>query len=400
MYDLVISGKIADAGSIYNSSIAINKDNIVKVADNLLGRRIISLSDSCIIFPGFIDLHVHAREDQSHKWDYKEDYQTAGDAAINGGVTAFLDRPNTPFPATTKKDIVEKQRLSKKCKVHVYQCAGVGEDTAPIPGHEFYKIFLAESNSELFFRDVNILEQQIKKYKNAKLSFHCELHDVVSNAPHRPAEAEISAIENVIELARKHKLNANICHLSTKMGMILVNKAKKEGLNITCEITPHHIFFDRRNVSKFQRARFIKMNPPLREGNDRKYLLKALKQGKADFLATDHAPHTVEEKQMAVAGVPHLDTYGNFVTWLIKKEKYSTKTIAKICSINPAKFLGVSRQIKKGSPATLTVLDLKKSVTVKKENLKTRCRWSPFEGVTFPGTVKATIIDGKIFSMH
>jgi dihydroorotase len=374
---------------------------IKKISKKITDTPDIKIPKDGVIFPGFIDLHVHAREDSSRKWNYKEDYETAGNAAINGGVTAFMDMPNTPVPAVDLLSLNSKKKLCEKSKAHVYLYAGIGDNTNPTKRHKYYKVFMTKSIGDLYFKDYDSLEKQIRKYKEYVISFHCEDAEIIERDSSRPEGAEIKAIENVIELTRKYNLRANICHVSTKEGLKLIDKAKKEKLKITCEATPHHLFFDNENVKDFSNSKFIKMNPPLRYKEDRLYLLEGLRSGKIDFLATDHAPHTLEEKKKDnPSGVPHLDTYGNFVTWLIKMQGFSLKRTIEICSLNPAKFLGIKQGIiKNGYNASFTVLNLNRKMKIEKSILKTKCGWSPFEGYTFPGSVVMTVVGGKCYEI-
>ena len=374
---------------------------IKKISKKITDTPDIKIPKDGVIFPGFIDLHVHAREDSSQKWNYKEDYETAGNAAINGGVTAFMDMPNTPIPVVDLLSLNSKKKLSMKSKADVYLYAGIGDNTNPIKKHKYYKVFMTKSIGELYFKDYDSLEKQIKKYKKYVISFHCEDAEIIERDSSRPKASEIKAIEKAIELTKRYNLKANICHVSTKEGLKLVEKAKKDKLELTCEVTPHHLFFDKENLKNFVNSRLIKMNPPIRDREDRLYLINGLKNESIDFLATDHAPHTLEEKQKDnPSGVPHLGTYGNFVSWLIKENGFSLKRIIEICSLNPAKFLGIKQGItKKGYNASFTILNLNKKTTIEKSVLKTKSGWSPFEGYTFPGSVIMTIVRGKCFEL-
>ena len=219
---------------------------------------------------------------------------------------------------------------------------------------------------------------------NKSIAEFCKRHDLVQ--------------ENVEKLAQKLGLKIHICHLSTEQGLELIREAKEDGVDITCEVTPHHLFFDVDNRKEFERNAFLKMNPPLRTKNDRLALLEGLKSGDIDVLATDHAPHTIEEKQSSnPSGVPMLDTYGLFVTWLINEHKFSLQNVVDFTSKNPAKLLGLNQGvIMAGKPANLSVLNLEAQTKFVKEMVKSKCGWSPFEGFTFPGRVEATILRGKI----
>jgi dihydroorotase len=150
----------------------------------------------------------------------------------------------------------------------------------------------------------------------------------------------------------------------------------------------------------------LQMNPPLRSPSDRLALIEALRSGLVDYIATDHAPHTLEEKATGVSGVPLLDTYGAFATWLMAEHNFTAQEIARVCAYNPGRFVkeflpagfgegyGV---IAPGYVGSLTVLDLNSPWTVLREEMKTKCAWSPFEGFTFPGRVRHTVLQGRVY---
>jgi dihydroorotase len=156
-------------------------------------------------------------------------------------------------------------------------------------------------------------------------------------------------------------------------------------------------------ISNDNRKR-LQVNPPIRSAEDREAMIKGLRQGDIDFLATDHAPHTKEEKEQGVSGIPHLDTYGLFVSWLMREQNFTPQEIVRACSFNPGNFVNNFSKIKygkiaKGFAGSLTVLDSDHPTKVEAKNLKTKCAWSPFERVTFPGKIIYTIIKGKIHKL-
>jgi dihydroorotase len=190
-----------------------------------------------------------------------------------------------------------------------------------------------------------------------------------------------------------------LCHYSVGEGLPLIQAAKAKGLPVTAEVTPHHVYFDTEMITPPNRP-LMQMNPPLRSAADRLAMLQALRDGTADYLATDHAPHTCAEKEKGVSGQPHLDTYGPFVTWLLEEQGFTPQRIAAICCANPGTFVNPYQQQKwgrllPGYVGSLTVLDLCRPVTIRRQELKTRCGWSPFEGMTFPGSVAAVFVRGQ-----
>ncbi len=362
-----------------------------------------------LIFPGFIDLHVHAREDASHTQDYKEDFLSASEAAINGGVVAFAEMPNNPIPPIDDSTYKVKKELTAKSKVPILLYAAVDAESKPLSTKVPYKVFMGQSIGHLFFTSRDTLEKTLERYRGQNISFHCEdpkILDENKDAPthesKRPKEAEISAVDVALELIEKYNLIGKICHASTVEGIAKIVEAKKRGVKVTVEVTPHHLFFDETMFTKENHGLF-QVNPPIRQTKENRLgMIKALKNGDIDYLATDHAPHTVEEKQKGISGLTHLDTYGPFTTWLMQEHGFNTEEIARVCSVRPAKFIGefitdTYGEIKEGNVGSLTVIDMNKEITITAENLKTKPKQSPFLGVTFPGSVVATIVKGKIY---
>jgi dihydroorotase len=416
---MTIEGKIVHpvkSGTIFSgvntdgtkeALIEIDETGIITNINKPTGKADFIFKDE-LIFPGFIDLHVHAREDASQKEIYKEDFKTAGEAAINGGVVAIAEMPNNPIPPVDDKTYMAKKELAKNCDVDVVLYAGIGRNTNALAMPVPYKAYQGPSVGDLFFKSFEDLEDSLKNYKGQNISFHCEDPNILEkykNEPahelRRPKEAEILGIESALKMIEKHNLKGKICHVSTKEGMELIINAKKRGINITCEAAPHHLFFDDSMINEGNRFN-LQVNPPIRSKGDRLALIEFLKNGDIDFIATDHAPHTKEEKMKGASGMPHLDTYGLFVCWLMKEYNFTPWDIARICSFNPGKFVNQFTQLKygkieKGYAGSLTVIGMNRPTKVKAENLKTKCGWSPFEGMEFPGETVATIIKGKVY---
>ena len=153
----------------------------------------------------------------------------------------------------------------------------------------------------------------------------------------RPAEAEISATRFALQLIEKYELQGKLCHFSTGEGLKDVIAAKARGVKVTCEVTPHHLFFDDTMLNDENRL-WLQMNPPLRGREDRLAMIEALRTGEIDYLATDHAPHSLEEKGKGTSGVPHLDTYGAFTTWLMAEHGFTAQQIARVCASESGKI--------------------------------------------------------------
>jgi dihydroorotase len=365
----------------------------------------------CIVFPGFGDLHIHAREDAGGSQNYKEDFVSASDAAVQGGVTHVADMPNNPIAPVDDARYAEKERLTAKSAVHVTLYAGIGPETRPLTRHVPYKAFMGPSVGDLFFKSQEQLEGVIAQYRGKNVSFHCEdpvildaSKGAATHEQRRPASAEISATEFALYLIEKYELVGKLCHYSTGDGLKLIAAAKAKGLRVTAEVTPHHLFFDDTMLTDKNRL-WLQMNPPLRGRSDRLALIEALRGGLLDFIATDHAPHTLAEKATGVSGVPHLDTYGAFTTWLMKEHGFTTQQIARVCAWNPGEWVreflpagfgkGYGR-IEPGYVGSLTIVQPDAPYVVRRESIKTKCAWSPFEGFTLPGRVRYTVLRGKV----
>lgn len=405
---MIVEGKLVLPGGVQTGQIRIENDIITEVGTQL-GEADYQFSDDCLIFAGMGDIHIHARDDVSESQIYKEDFTTVSDAAIHGGVVQVADMPNNPMAPIDDASYEQKKAHlnSRKPKIQITLYAGIGPGTEPLSFPVPYKAYMGPSVGDLFFTSLAQLEETLRKYEGQCVSFHCEDPEILdastSEALHedrRPPECEISATRFALRMIEKYHLKGKLCHYSVGEGIPLIREAKEKGLDVTCEVTPHHLYYDRNDITDTNRGR-MQMNPPLRLNADKLAMLEGLKDGTLDYVATDHAPHTIEENEQGISGQPHLDTFGVFATWLILEQNFSVERVAQVCSENPGKFVNPYTAPKKfgriepGYTASLTVLNMKKPCTVKKEDLKTKCGWSPFEGVTFPGSVEAVFIDGQ-----
>lgn len=393
-----------------------------------------SASHGLILFPGFIDIHVHAREypappesDQAarQKWQTacrKETFSTAAQAAINGGVTLFGAMPNDPIPPAEKASYARKLSLTvgSPCPAILFSVVtSTSEPWADLP----YKVYLDPSPSVFSFSRWEHLENALARYKGRRLFFHAEDPKVLERSGlegprwiSRPPEAETSAVEKILELTAKMGLKSHICHVSTAGAISLIADYNRvSGDVVTCEVTPHHLFFSvehgrvlQQGKSEITSSSLLESNPPLRSEDDRRFLLEALKDGLIDVLATDHAPHTLEDKQNGAPGMPHLDTLGPFAGWLIHECGFTSKRVAEILAAVPAKIFSTNLDmrhgcIEPGAAASFTLLDLTASTVVaggeikRRGPLKTKCGWSPFEGIMLPARVKTTVVRGKVY---
>lgn len=358
------------------------------------------------------------RDDVGESEIYKEDFRTVSAAAIHGGVVHVADMPNNPAAPIDDASYAAKQRHleTRNIPIQVTLYAGIGPGTRPLSRSVPYKAYMGPSVGHLFFRTLAQLDETLKQYRGCNVSFHCEDPELLeankgaaTHEGRRPPDCEVSATRFALSMIEKYDLTGKLCHYSVKDGLPMIREARKWGLRVTCEVTPHHLYYDIPQISEANRG-LMQMNPPLRTSDDRRAMLEGLRDGTLDYLATDHAPHTLDEKEgkdekdekkKGKSGQPHLDTYGPFVTWLMAVENFTPERIAAVCCENPGTFVNPYTaprkfgRIEAGYVASLTVLNLNRPVTIRREDLKTKCGWSPFEGVTFPGSVEAVFVEGK-----
>ncbi len=419
----ILEGLVVSSAGIGRKQIVFDDNTglITSVGDVKVPRENVDYfyDDDCLVFAGFIDIHVHAREDVTGKFKYKEDFRSISRAAVNGGVTAMADMPNNPSPPIDEKSYYEKLSLISPMKVPIFLYAGIGNTTLPLGFDVPYKLFMSQSVGDLFFDSEKALENTLRHYEGESVSFHCEDGDILKKCKNkddhfarRPAEAEVVSIGKAIKLIEKYSLKGKICHVSTGEGLLKILAAKDAGICVKAEVTPWHLYYNHEGLNTFERN-FFQVNPPIRKRHDQQMLLKHFIRGDIDFLATDHAPHTLTEKQDGISGLTGLDTFGPFVSWMIKEKNVSLEIIAKTCAENPGTFLnqflpslneafGLYNNLGKGlglieeeHTASFTVLNTKKSITIRNNLIKSKASWSPFEGKTFPGSVHEVFVNGR-----
>jgi dihydroorotase len=406
MTTTILEGRFADIDGVRRGQLRIDAGIISAVGDRL-GEPTHRFGDECLIFAGMGDIHIHAREDVTGKETHKETFATAAAAALHGGVVHVADMPNNPAAPIDDASYLAKERLvaSRGLAVHFTLYAGIGPGTKPLLRTVPYKAYMGPSVGDLFFTSLDQLDATLAAYRGKAVSFHCEdpvlleAHKTAAlHEDRRPPVCELSATRFALAMIEKYDLTGKLCHYSVGEGLALIREAKRRGLRVTAEVTPHHVFFDTAQITPANRG-WMQMNPPLRSAADRAAMLEALRDGTCDYLATDHAPHTFAEKERGVSGQPHLDTYGAFVTWLLVEQGFTPERVAAICSANPGEFVAPYSadrygRLLPGYVGSLTVLDLKSPARIERGDLKTKCGWSPFEGVTFPGRVAAMFVKG------
>ncbi|MGE3165496.1 MAG: amidohydrolase family protein [Planctomycetota bacterium] len=363
------------------------------------------------LLPGFLDLHVHCRDDPSESETYKEDFETASRAALHGGVVLVGDMPNNPKPPIDRTSYEAKRlRARSRALVDVVLYGGVGPGTAPFGRDLPYKCYYGPSVGNLNFVGRGSPADPMGGYRGHWIAFHAEAQEILeahraaaTHEARRPAEAEAVAIRQIAELAERFEIHAHIAHLSSEAGLEEIRRARKRGVPLSTEVTPHHLFFDQVNRVEFEHGAWLQMNPPLRQPSDRQALFAAFASGEIEILATDHAPHSLAENQRGISGVPHLDTYGGFVTWLAA-EGVPWKALVERCSTAPARLFapfidGQLGSLEVGNVASFVALDTRRPWLVRAADVQSRAGWSPFEGVELPGRVTHTCVRGRLYEV-
>lgn len=334
---------------------------------------------SLIKLPGLIDVHVHLREPGATQ---KEDFQTGTKAAIVGGYTAVLDMPNNPTPTVSPEALQEKINLAEG---KIYCDVGFN--------------FGATSTNSQIFPEVKDKVFGLKVYMNHTtgnllLEDDAALETVFSSWPKEKVimvHAEGETLQKAIALAKKHDKILHVCHVSLKKEVDLIRAAKKEGLNISCEVACHHLFLTIEDVERL--GPFGMMRPPLAGKEDQEALWGAINDGTVDMIASDHAPHTKEEKESGEKppnGVPGLETSLPLLLTAVSEGRLTIEKLIEITSINPGKVFGIPEQ-----PDTFVEVDLEENYIIGNENLQTKCGWTPFAGMKVKGRVKKVVLRGQ-----
>lgn len=373
----------------------------------------------CLVIPGVVETHVHLRESVDGEGNRKETFQTGGEALLNGGVVHACEMGNNKMIPSDRDSYEAKDVLTQSSPIPITLYATVVKKSRPFRYRSRrvpFKVFMGPSIGDSNFETNEECEDTVKDFTGENMSSHCEdphilraNKDKQTHEERRPMEAEITSIAFAIYCAQRYGIKQwKVCHVSTKDGKRLIVAARRAGVPIICEGTHHHAWFNTLMLTDANR-KMLQMNPPIRSPRDQEAILEGLQNGDIDILAGDHAPHEWERDKMSpngMSGVTQADTYGAFLTWLIKHRGFTPQRIALICSTNPGLFVNPFLpaefgkgygKIEQGFMGSLTILDLNNPVTVTKSKLRTKCKWSPFEGITFPGSVRYTIVRGKVY---
>ncbi len=422
---LIKNGEIfGKEGELMRKDILIDGDRIVRISEDIDEKEAGLLSEDesvtvidakgLTVIPGLTDLHVHFREPG---FEYKETISGGAQAAKAGGFTTVCTMPNLkPAPDSPENLRLQLNAIKGQDEVEIIPYATItrnrlGEDT--LANYEALKDSVAGfSDDGSGVQSADVMRAAMKRIaKTGKiLAAHCEVNSLLRggyihdgayarNNGHRGicSESEWKEIERDIELARETGVRLHICHISTAEGVDLVRKAKREGLPVTCETAPHYLWF---TDAHLQNSGKWKMNPPLRTDFDRRELLKGVKDGTIDAIATDHAPHAEYEKnkdlEHSAMGVVGLEcAFPAVYTRLVAQGRTDLKRVVELMSLTPRRILGLpgfeTGGISEGDPAMLTIVDLNEMRVVDPAAFKGKGRATPFEGMELQGWPQFTI---------
>jgi dihydroorotase len=401
--DLVIEGKAFINNAFERCCIGIENGKIIEIKKILNCDNKLDFGNK-LILPAGVDIHVHFRDPGMTN---KEDFFTGSAAAAFGGVTCVFDMPNTIPQTTNVQTLADKIALAEnKSLVDFGIYAGITNSNlnnieSLSKSCSGFKIYLGTSTNSLKFNKVNLREalQQISKTEKSVL-FHAEDEellaknkgiekDITDHLRVRPSVCEETSIKDILLASQRMNLKVHICHLSSLEGLeILKNRSN----NITCGVTPHHIFLSaEKNIGS---QTFYKVNPPLRSSFDKESLFNAVRNGIIDVIESDHAPHTKEEKDTefdeAPSGFPGVETMFPLFLYLAKKEKISFQRVISLLCRRPAEILDIPKgKIEVGKDADFIIVDYKDETKIRADALHSKCGWTPFEDwpAIFPSNV-------------
>ena len=370
--------------------------------------------ENLYILPGFADVHVHLREPG---FSYKETIATGTAAAAKGGFTLVCSMPNlNPVPDTVENLMAEQKIIDESAVIKVLPYASItlGEKGQQLVDFDALaeKCFAFSDDGKGIQQEEMMLQAMESAKKNGKLIVaHCEdesllyggyIHDgeYAKLHGHRGicSESEWGQVKRDVALVEKAGVQYHVCHISTKETVDIVRQAKAKGLPVTCETGPHYLAFCDMDLQEHGRW---KMNPPIRSAADRDALIEGIKDGTIEVIATDHAPHSEEEKTKGLEksnmGVVGLETsFGAINTYMVNAGHISFEKLVEIMAINPRKIFGLPYGIKIGEKADFTLVDREKQWTVDPADFRSLGKFTPFEGVKLTGDVLFTVYDGKV----
>ena len=388
--------------------VGCTRDDVFSSFDSVTAELFSNSLDSCFVFPGFCDVHVHFREPG---FSYKETIASGSMASAAGGYTAVCTMPNlNPVPDSKEHLQQQLDLIRQQAVIHVYPYGAItvgqkGEQLSDLQAMAPDVIAFSDDGrgvqSEEMMRSAMLEAKRLGKMIVA----HCEVNDLLHGGyihdgayakahNHKGicSESEYAQIARDLRLVEETGCAYHICHISTKESVELIREAKRQGLNVTCETAPHYLVMDDSDLMEDGR---FKMNPPIRAAEDKKALIEGIQDGTIDMIATDHAPHSQEEKSKGLAGssfgIVGIETaFSVMYTHLVQKGVITLERLIDLLAVNPRKRFGIPMD------KDFCVWDLSESYVVDPENFLSKGRATPFEGWQLNGVCKMTVCDGKI----
>ena len=410
------NARVYENGNLNAADVLIRGGHIVSIGREVSpnpGASVVSLPNT-VIFPGFVDVHVHLREPG---FSYKETILTGTKACARGGYVHVCPMPNlNPVPDSREHLKEQLDLIEKDACIHVHPFGAItvgeqGEKMADLEGMAADVAGFSDDGrgvqSEDMMREAMLRAKALGKI----ISAHCEdnsllnggyIHDgeYAKRHGHRGicSESEWGPIKRDLKLVEETGCAYHVCHISTKESVQLIREAKARGVNVTCEVGPHYLVFNDMDLQ--EDARF-KMNPPIRSEEDRLALIEGIKDGTIDMIATDHAPHSAEEKgkglEKSAMGVVGIETaFPVCYTHLVKTGIITLERLVELLHDNAAKRFGYGTDLKEGEVADLTVFDLDEKFTVDPRDFLSMGKASPFTGMELQGVCKLTMVGGEI----
>ena len=414
---LLSGGAVYRNGGMEPLEIAVDGGRIVSVGRGLPrdGFRVIELENRLIV-PGFVDVHVHLREPG---FCYKETIAAGTAAAAAGGYTAVCAMPNlNPVPDSEEHLQAELDAIARDAAVHVYPYGSItagekGDALADLAAMALHAAGFSDDGKGVQSGDMMRRAMALAKTLDRPIVAHCEdealitpgwrVHDGAYAQAHgltgNDPASEWKQVERDLALVRETGCRYHVCHVSTKESAELVRRAKAEGLPVSCETGPHYLLLCDGDLQDHGR---FKMNPPIRSAEDRDALVEALRDGTIDCIATDHAPHSAEEKagglRGSLNGVVGLEcSFAVLYTGLVKTGKVPLETVLNALCVNPRRIFRLpGGELEAGAPADLTVLDLDRKGVVDSGTFRSLGKATPFDGWEVDAAVAMTICGGKI----
>lgn len=413
---LIRNAKVFWDGAFAERDVLVDKGIIADISSSIVpaADALVFHMNNCFIFPGLIDVHVHLREPG---FSYKETISSGTRAAARGGFTAVGAMPNlSPVPDSAENLQVQLDLIRRDALVRVYPYAAITK------GQKQKELAALEALAEntLAFTDDGVGVEQKEMMEEAMLrakslgkiiAAHCEVASLVKGGcihdgqyakthglPGISSESEWLEVARDIALVRETGCRFHVCHVSTKESIELIRSAKAEGLPVTCETAPHYLVYCEDDLKDEGRFR---MNPPLRTAEDKKALIEAVLDGTIDMIATDHAPHSAEEKSGGLAksanGIVGLEiSFAALYTKLVKTGIISLERLIELMHTRPSQVFGIGQGLTVGAPADLTVFDLEADYTVDPEDFVSMGKATPFTGERVFGKCLLTLCNGKI----